>query len=401
MKKSIFLVLFFMFEVFITAAQTGIVITNKVIDAKSKHPLVFAHVYDKKLSTGTFTDKNGYFTLIIPKSHINDTLTFSFVGYKTLNLEITEIKDTVILLTPKTNMLKEVTIVARYNPKKIFRKVRKNLKKNYPLDDPYCAKTFSREYLKKDTQTVEMFEANITVKEKGIKIKYCYDSEFDIDTINYLYRSDYNFYWGDFMFMLLYFDQPSAPRRGRFSIDSVFFMNNEKYISITYIPKKSDTIGYDTYESIETQNGKTVNLPIAHKIIKTPKSHQYSYIAHYIINLEDFAITRYSSSYNLLGKPIRLFLKINKEYEKSSKMFVSYEKINGKYYVKKINREEQTVFVSKLNIDKKLYTLKSYREFYFRNVKTNCINTTLTPYLWLDPDEFIEKYKNKIYPFTI
>ena len=189
MKKNIFIILLLIFETITAFSQTGIVITNKVVDEKSKEPLVFAHIFIKKLSTGTFTDENGYFTLTIPKSSINDTITVSFIGYETLNIKISKIKNENILLTPKINMLEEVAIVASYNPKKILKKVHKNLKKNYPLNTPFCAKTFFREYYKKDSSTVHMFEASITLKTKGIKKNHIYNNaEFDIDTINYFYQ---------------------------------------------------------------------------------------------------------------------------------------------------------------------------------------------------------------------
>ena len=396
MKKNIFIILLLIFETITAFSQTGIVITNKVVDEKSKEPLVFAHIFIKKLSTGTFTDENGYFTLTIPKTTINDTITVSFIGYETLNIKISKIKNENILLTPKINMLEEVAIVASYNPKKIFKNVHKNLKKNYPLETPYCAKTFYREYLKKDSLTEQMFEAKITVKEKGIKFKYEKYSEFDIDTINYFYRSNYNYYWGDFMFMLLYYDEPYTPsQKGKYNIDSVFYKNNEKYISITFIPKSSDTIVYDTYETIKLQDGEEFTIYSQQKI-KKEKSYQYSFSEHYIIYLKDYAITEYSSSYKLLGKPVRASLRIMKEYKKSNKIFISYEKKDNKYFVKRIYRDAENVFVSKYNLDKELYTVKYFREFRFNEVKTDCINNDLTPYR-LNPRKFIDKYKDRIY----
>ena len=119
MKKNIFIILLLIFETISAFSQTGIVITNKVVDEKSKEPLVFAHIFIKTLSTGTFTDENGYFTLTIPKSSINEILTISFIGYETLNLRVSEMKNNTISLTPEVNMIEEIAIVASYNPKKI------------------------------------------------------------------------------------------------------------------------------------------------------------------------------------------------------------------------------------------------------------------------------------------
>ena len=399
--KKIFIIIVLLIKSIFLFSQTGLIITKQIIDKEKEEPLPFAHILVKKYSTGTFSDENGYFTLSLPKTSINDTITISFIGYETLKLKISNIKSENIKLTPKTNMIEEVAIIANYNIKKILKKVHKNIKKNYPLKAPYCAKTFYREYIKKDSLTVQMFEANISVKEKGTKLKYHKYSQFNIDTINYFYRLDYNYYWGNLMFMLLVYDEPYTPSdKGKYNIDSVFFENNEKYISITYIPKNRDTIVYDKYETIKFQNGKEIIIQSEHKM-KKDKSYQYSYSSHYIINLKDYAITEYSFSYNLLGKPIRFSLKIMKEYPKSKKMFVRYEKKGDKYYVKRIYRNTEDVFVSKYNIDKELYTLKIFKEFRFNEVKTDCINNVLTPSHYYKTTQFIEKYKNKIHPSTI
>ena len=264
MKKNIFIILFLIFETITAFSQTGIVITKKVVDAKSKEPLIFAHIYIKKITTGTFTDENGYFTLIIPKSSINDTITVSFIGYETLKIKISEIKSRNILLTPKINMLEEVAIVAKYNPKKIFKKVRKNLKKNYPLNTPFCAKTFFREYYKKDSSTVQMFEATITMKTKGVKYNHIFNNaEFDIDNINYFYRADYSQYYFEFMLGDKYQSEVYIPKqKGKYNIDSVFYKNNEKYISITFVPKMSDSIPSYKYETLVLNvNGVYEEIP--------------------------------------------------------------------------------------------------------------------------------------------
>jgi len=401
MKKNIILILLLIFETISLYSQTGLIITKQIIDKESEKPLPFAHILVRKYSTGTYSDENGYFTLLLPKTSINDTITISFIGYETLNIKISKIKNKKIELTPKINMLEEVAIVASYNPKKILKKVHKNLKKNYPLDKPYCAKTYFREYLKKDSLTVQMFEANITVKEKGTKLKYHKSSEFHMDTINYFYRSDYNYYWCDLMFMLLYYDQPYTPSdKGKYNIDSVFYKNNERFISITFIPKNRDTIVYDTYETIKFKDGKELVISSEHKI-KKDNSYQYSYSEHYIINFKDYAITEYSSSYNLLGKPIHILLKINKEYSKFRELFVNYEKKGDKYYVKRIYKNAENIFVDKNDIDKELYSVKHYREFRFNEVKTDCANEKFKPTGYLKASKFIDKYKDIICPSRI
>ena len=401
MKKNIFIILLLIFETITAFSQTGVVITSKVIDKETNQPLVFAHVYIKKLSTGTFTDENGYFTLIIPKSSINDSVTISFIGYETLNLKISKIKHENIFLSPKVNMIEEIAIIASYNPKKIFKKVRKNLRKNYPLNTPFCAKTFFREYYKKDSSTVHMFEASITMKTKGTKNRYIYTSEFDIDTINYFYRADYHQYYFEFMFGSKYQSRVYIPKqKGKYNIDSVFYKNNEKYISIRFIPKMSDSIASNLkYEMLVLPDGTTYDLPIIEKKVKTNESSQYSLSEHYIINLKNYAVTEWSDSYQLLGKPYSFYK--DKSYEKKLYIYFKYEKIGDKYFIKQQNLITENGFANERDTDKESVSVKTFNEILYNNIETNCSDTDLTPYVFLRPSEFIRKYKDKIHPSTI
>ena len=400
MKKNIFIILLLIFGTITAFSQTGIVITKKVIDEKTKEPLIFAHVYIKKLSTGTFTDENGYFTLTIPKSSINDSITISFIGYETLNIKISKIKKENILLTPKINMLEEVAIVASYNPKKILKKVRKKLRKNYPLNNPFCAKTFLREYYKKDSSTVQMFEATITMKTKGTKYNHIFNNaEFDIDTINYFYRADYYEYYFEFMFGSKYQSEVYIPKeKGVYNIDSVFYDNNNKYISITFVPKMSDSLTSYKYETLILPDGSEYEM-YSEQNTKRDKSDQYSSLEHYVINLKDYAVTEWSDSYISLGKPSGFYR--DNSYEKKLDLHFKYEKIGSKYFIKQKSFNGTVNFAKKNNVYKNLFSIKVFEEILFNNIKTNCTDTIITPYIYLKPSEFIKKYKNKIYPSTI
>lgn len=401
MKKNIFIILLLIFETISAFSQIGVVITNKIIDKETKKPLAFANVVVKKLSTGTFTDKNGYFSLTIPKSSINDTLTISFIGYETLNLKISQIRNKDILLTPKVNMIKEIAIVASYNPKKIFKKIRRNLKKNYPLNTPFCAKTFFREYYKKDSSTVQMFEATITMKTKGIKYNdIFYNAEFDIDTINYFYRADYEQYYFEFMLGSKYQSAVYLPKgKGNYNIDSVFYKNNEKYISITFIPKMSDSLTSYKYEKLVLPDGTVYDLPPVINQTQRDKSIQYSLSEHYIINLKDYAVTEWSDSYISLGKPSSCFK--NNSYEKKFTSYCKYEKTGNKYFVKQQSFDGIINFADRNDIYKNLYSVNVFEEILYDNIETNCFDPELNKYVFMPPTKFIEKYKDKIHLSTI
>ena len=53
------------------------------------------------------------------------------------------------------------------------------------------------------------------------------------------------------------------------------------------------------------------------------------------------------------------------------------------------------------DVYKNLFTVKIFDEILYNNVETNCLDTELTPYVFMHPPEFIKKYKDKIHLSTI
>ncbi len=110
-------------------------IKGKIIDAKSKEALAFVNVIADNQKTGTVSDIDGIF--ILEDISAIKRLTFSYVGYETKELYISEIKDisqlVVVTLNKKFFELKELVISEKENPAlKIIRKTIDNRDKNDP-----------------------------------------------------------------------------------------------------------------------------------------------------------------------------------------------------------------------------------------------------------------------------
>ena len=58
-------------------------ISGFVLDKKTKAPVPFAHIGLPKQGLGTTSGKDGYFELKIPEKYKSETITVSFMGYKT------------------------------------------------------------------------------------------------------------------------------------------------------------------------------------------------------------------------------------------------------------------------------------------------------------------------------
>lgn len=85
-------------------------ISGFVKDKQTHEVLIGANVYSPDFHTGTITDNDGYFNLVLKDK--TDVINFSYVGYETYSLSLGNIKDTVltIYLNPSVK-LEEVEIM--------------------------------------------------------------------------------------------------------------------------------------------------------------------------------------------------------------------------------------------------------------------------------------------------
>ncbi|MFD2863938.1 carboxypeptidase-like regulatory domain-containing protein [Mucilaginibacter antarcticus] len=92
-------------------AQT--VYEGQVINAVTDEALVKASVTLSKAKTGTATNQQGYFRLIVDETIANDSLVVSFVGFKSYNLAVADYQPNIFIrLQPATNQLSQVNIGA-------------------------------------------------------------------------------------------------------------------------------------------------------------------------------------------------------------------------------------------------------------------------------------------------
>lgn len=94
-----------------TSLSEPVVYKGKVIDEKTSEPLVGASVYVKGMSLGTATDKNGEFSIVVPKGKA-PVLEISFISYKTLEITPENKAGIIVKLKEDSNYLEEVQVVA-------------------------------------------------------------------------------------------------------------------------------------------------------------------------------------------------------------------------------------------------------------------------------------------------
>ena len=133
MKKYLLLALFFLFSTLYLVAQTKV--SGYVVDDKDE-PVAFASVLFKNSTTGTITNENGRFYLESDETW--NTLSISFIGYETVQLELFKKVnyDIKIVLNEIIESLDEVVIITGKQSKKnnpaidILRKIWERKRKN-------------------------------------------------------------------------------------------------------------------------------------------------------------------------------------------------------------------------------------------------------------------------------
>jgi TonB-linked SusC/RagA family outer membrane protein len=115
MKKKISIVIFCLLFVSAVQAQTR-KLSGTVTDASDTQPIIGASVFIKGSGIGTATDSEGHYALDIPQNA--KTLTVSFLGMETAEIEIGNQNIINVLLSEAINQMDEVLVVAYGTAKK-------------------------------------------------------------------------------------------------------------------------------------------------------------------------------------------------------------------------------------------------------------------------------------------
>jgi len=109
------LILYMLLQIPNMQAQTSMIsISGKVVDETGVE-LPGVNIIEKGAKVGTITDLKGRFSL---KTESNKTIVFSFIGYITLEIEASQIKDATINLKEKSKSLSETVVIGYGNIKK-------------------------------------------------------------------------------------------------------------------------------------------------------------------------------------------------------------------------------------------------------------------------------------------
>jgi len=137
---------------------------GEVVDAENNNALVFATISVEGTNISTITNTEGDFLLKVPASLNNGTVLFSFIGYTTQKVLLSDLtpKKNRIELTTSALQLSEVDINAPKDAKALFRETLNKKGDNY-FDDPTLMTAFYRETIKKRRKNVSLSEAVVNI----------------------------------------------------------------------------------------------------------------------------------------------------------------------------------------------------------------------------------------------
>ena len=144
--------------------------SGTLIDLDSGEPQPLAHIFQKDWGTGSVTNSEGEFELHIPALLAGLKLNFSSLGYADTSIVIpkTDSLNLIISLRPKPFNLGEVLVLPNGNTAEdLVRQAAKNIKRTFHRKTAQM-EAFYRQTGFRDSTFVQLIEAALLVEDKGI-----------------------------------------------------------------------------------------------------------------------------------------------------------------------------------------------------------------------------------------
>lgn len=193
-NRLLFSVFFIGFSI-LSAAQ--FVITGTVVDSASKEPLVNASVFCQNTTLGTVTDKEGKFTLSLKSGGYD--LIFSYTGYLTQTLRVTENNKIDIQLVKEEKSMGEVVLRNTYEVADGWAKYGDFFFQNFIGSTPNAAKctllnpeVLKFYYYKRSNRLKVLATDAILVANNALG----YNLRYQLDSFVYFYNTHVNSYRG-------------------------------------------------------------------------------------------------------------------------------------------------------------------------------------------------------------
>jgi len=165
MKAIFFLLLIVPLQAY-GQTESTIKVQGGIRDADTNEPIPYAHAWLQNRQIGVSANSEGRFLLILEKSLESESLVFSSMGYKSKILKIQDVLKNDIVMLNETTILLEEIIITDLDPKEVILSAIKESGNNYS-QSPFQLKGFYRTSYNENNQYVRLFEASVTISDKG------------------------------------------------------------------------------------------------------------------------------------------------------------------------------------------------------------------------------------------
>jgi hypothetical protein len=154
-----------------TTLAQQITISSKVVDKKTKEPLIYASVWIKGKPIGTITNLQGEFDFHVPTAYADEMLVVTMLGYQAYETAVRTFlnKTLVIELEETIQVLDEVVVVAdSITSGDILRIALSRIEQNYPMQ-PYLMDGFYRDTKKLGGTYISLLEAAVKIYDEDYR----------------------------------------------------------------------------------------------------------------------------------------------------------------------------------------------------------------------------------------
>ena len=143
--------------------QYPVILKGIVRNAETKDALPYANISIKNRAQGTITNQKGIFIFRLPANSFRDTLIFSYLGYRTMQMAIKDMQSDSLMvdLEPVIYSIREVTKQSS-NALDLLMEALKKIPDNYPRKHIGMT-AFYRELIRENDQVIQFIEAVIGI----------------------------------------------------------------------------------------------------------------------------------------------------------------------------------------------------------------------------------------------
>ena len=137
---------------------------GRVLDAKTNDPLAYADINISETNIGTITNNEGKFSLKVPVNYLDKTIIISLLGYKKIEIPISELKkeNIKILLYASLTELDFINVYGAKNAESLVRATLDRKSKYYDNDNTIMT-AFYRETIKKRNRNASLSETLLNI----------------------------------------------------------------------------------------------------------------------------------------------------------------------------------------------------------------------------------------------